>query len=91
MFWVSDVDTNQSTKECYFHLRKNILKCHAGNGSDVIKILPHKTAMEFGMADLQSDMQTGVFLIATCLYQRMERVFGCLEITHIKVYRVICL
>jgi len=56
MFWVSDIDTKQSTKYYYSDLWKNILKYHAENISDVIKMLRHNTAMEFGMSDLQSDM-----------------------------------
>jgi hypothetical protein len=47
--------------------------------------------MEFGMSDLQRDIWTGVFPIATCLCQPMVRVYCCLELTEIKVYRLLCL
>ena len=32
------------------------LKFYEGNGMNVIKMLPHNTAMEFGMSDLQRDI-----------------------------------
>jgi hypothetical protein len=47
--------------------------------------------MEFEMSDLQCDISTGGFSIAKCLYQPMDRVYRCLELTDIKVYRLLCL
>ena len=58
---------------------------YGGNNNKTLKIMTHGTAMEFGMSDLQCDVWTGVFSIATCLCQPKERVYSCLELTDIKV------
>ena len=71
--------------------KKMNLKYHEGNGTNVVKILPHNTAMEFGMSDLQRDIWTWVISIATCLCQTKEHVFSYLELTDIKLYRLLCL
>jgi len=67
------------------------LKYHEGNGTNVVKILPHNTAMEFGMSELQRDIWTWVISIATCLCQTIDHVYSFLELTDIKVYRLLCL
>jgi hypothetical protein len=56
-----------------------------------LKKLRHITAIEFGITALQHDIWTGVFAIATCLCQPMDRVYYCLALTDIKVYRLLCL
>ena len=67
------------------------LKYHEENSSNVIKIITQNSAMEFGMSDLQRDIWTWVISIATCLCQTIDHVYNYLELTDIKVYRLLCL
>jgi len=57
MFWFIDTDSKQTTEIIIIMIWKKMnLKYHEGNGTNVVKILPHNTAMEFGMSDLQRDI-----------------------------------
>ena len=53
-------------------------------------MLTNNTAIVFGMPDLQRDIRTWIVSIATSLCQPMDRVYRCLELTDIKVYRLPC-